>query len=472
VGDAVTLPEDSAEGATATQPSPPPPAPAPADDMEKVRKVYVRDLREKEKVTTVFRVAQKQRNTSRAGKSFLALSLVDKTGDVDARIFEAADELEKRFETGDYVLISGEVISFHGKPQVVLAQVERLDPEPIDPREFTPPEKPEKADKVERTQAGGPAAASPAPGKGERSAEEGRRAVAQLREQVERVHDGHVRQLLLAFLDDPTIAEGLPVAPAAKGIHHAYRGGLADHLLSNVKLAHRIAEHYPMADRDLLVAGALLHDIYKVKELSYEHDFSYTDEGRLVGHLVMTAQAIREKASKIPDFPPLLEHHLTHLVIAHHGQLEYGSPKVPMTLEALLVHLIDLMDSRVQSWLDLMGRDSSNSDRWTDHSKLYDRQIWKGPAPTARGKSPVEGRRRGGGGGGGGNRPRDEKRRRDRPERTEAKAPGGGGGGGAPRPPKVERKPEVEPKRDPTLPSDLTFKPFSLLVPETPPKES
>lgn len=414
--------------------------------MERIRKVFVRDLNPKERVHTVFRVTRKQKNTSRAGKSFLALTLGDKTGEVDARVFDNVDAADAAFDVDDYLLLRGHIIQFHGKPQVVIEALERLDPEPIDPKEFTVPAAPST-----------PAASGAAePG---RVRGDGAKVVAEIREQIERAHDPFVRQLLLAFLDDPKVAAGLPVAPAAKGVHHAYKGGLADHLLSVIKLAQRIADHYPMADRDLLLAGALLHDIGKVEELSYERGtFDYTDEGRLVGHLVMTAQKIREHASRIPGFPPALEHHITHLVLAHHGQLDYGSPKPPMTIEALLVHLIDLMDSRVSSWLELMAKDPN--DRWTDVVRLYDRHLWKGPVPTSRAKSPVEPRARRA-------RNRDEKRRGNarREETEKAKAPKEAKPSGEAR--ASEKAPDAKPakERDPNLPKELSFKPFSLLAP-------
>lgn len=395
------------------------PTHAPESRLEKVRKIYVRDLQEKDHLHTVFLVTRKSRSVGRAGKPYLTLILSDKTGDVDGRIFDAAEQLEPMFAAGDYVLVRGEVITFHGKLQIVVQALERLDPEPIDNREFV----------------------SSAP------AHEGSRAVAQIREIVERVHDSHVKSLLLAFLDDPAVVEGLPRAPAGKGIHHAYRGGLADHILSVMKLAHRLADHYPMADRDLLIAGALLHDIGKVSELSYDRSVDYTDEGRLVGHLVMTAQKIREKSSQIPRFPAALEHHITHLVLAHHGQLAHGSPKIPLTLEAMLVHSIDLIDSQVSSWLELMAKDSN--EKWTDFSRVHDRQLWKGPVPTSRNKSAVEGRGR----------------RRDAADRRRQSA---SVSGGAERPPR--HAPEGEPK-DPSLPKDLTFKPLSAIAGQPPAPE-
>jgi 3'-5' exoribonuclease len=362
-----------------------------ASGDEVVRKVYVRDLRDKQPVHTVFKVTRKARTTARSGKVFLVVGLGDRTGEVDARVFDRVDAIEPTFQAGDLVLVRGHVTQFQGKPQILLEQVDRLDPEPIDPAEFeVPPPPPVPTPPAASSTAAAPAqprAAHEAP----RPGADGARAVAQIRELVERVGDAHVKALLLAFLDDPIVAQRLPTAPAAKGIHHAHRGGLAEHILSVMRLGQRVADHYPMLDRDLVIAGALLHDIGKVQELAWDGgNTRYTDEGRLVGHIVMTAQAIREKAARIPGFPPLLEAHITHGVLAHHGQLEYGSPKLPMTLEAYVVHAIDSLDSRIDSWLDLMARDPGET--WTEQTKLYERHLWKGPAPTARGRAPVEGR--------------------------------------------------------------------------------
>ena len=380
---------------------------APGDEV--VRKVYVRDLRDKQPVHTVFKVTRKTRATARSGKAFLVVGLGDRTGEVDARVFEQVEALEPTFQAGDLVLVRGHVTQFQGKPQVLLEQVDRLDPEPIDPAEFEVPPPPPVP--TPAAAPAGSAAAQPRPAhEAPRPTLDGARAVAQIRELVDRVSDPHVKALLLAFLDDPVVAQRLPSAPAAKGIHHAHRGGLAEHILSVMRLGQRVSDHYPVLDRDLVLAGALLHDIGKLQELAWDGgNTRYTDEGRLVGHIVMTAQAIREKAARIPGFPPLLEAHLTHGVLAHHGQLEYGSPKVPMTLEAYVVHAIDSLDSRIDSWLDLMARDPGET--WTEQTKLYERHLWKGPAPTARGRSPVEGRGR-----------RAEKRKRQRGGATPAPA--------------------------------------------------
>jgi 3'-5' exoribonuclease len=406
---------------------------APGDEV--VRKVYVRDLRDKQPVHTVFKVTRKARATARSGKVFLVVGLGDRTGEVDARVFDRVDALEPAFEAGDLVLVRGHVTQFQGRPQILLEQVDRLDPEPIDPAEFEiPPPPPVATPPVPSAQAAAPAQPRPAH-ETPRPTADGARAVAQIRELVERVGDPHVKALLLAFLDDPMVAQQLPTAPAAKGIHHAQRGGLAEHILSVMRLGQRVADHYPMLDRDLVTAGALLHDIGKVQELAWDGGATrYTDEGRLVGHIVMTAQAIREKAARIPGFPPLLEAHITHGVLAHHGQLEYGSPKLPMTLEAYVVHAIDSLDSRIDSWLDLMARDPGET--WTEQTKLYERHLWKGPAPTARGRAPVEGRGR-----------RAERRKRQR-------------GGAAATPPTPSTPAPAGPR--------LSFKPLEALTGETP----
>ena len=412
---------------------------APGDEV--VRKVYVRDLHDKQPVHTVFKVTRKARATARSGKVFLVVGLGDRTGEVDARVFEQVDAIEPSFQAGDLVLVRGHVTQFQGKPQVLLEQVDRLDPEPIDPSEFeVPPPPPTPAPPAPAAQVSAPAQPrlaheTPRPGA------DGARAVTQIRELVERVGDPHVKALLLAFLDDPVVAQRLPVAPAAKGIHHAHRGGLAEHILSVMRLGQRVSDHYPMLDRDLVLAGAFLHDIGKVQELAWDGgNTRYTDEGRLVGHIVMTAQAIREKAARIPSFPPLLEAHLTHGVLAHHGQLEYGSPKVPMTLEAYVVHAIDSLDSRIDSWLDLMARDPGET--WTEQTKLYERHLWKGPAPTARGRAPVEGK---------GRRAEKRKRQRGAPATVPTPAPAG---------PKMSFKPlealtgETPPAAAPTVPAE------------------
>jgi 3'-5' exoribonuclease len=210
---------------------------------------------------------------------------------------------------------------------------------------------------------------------------------SRIRALVAQVKNGQVRALLDAFLDDPELASAFRKAPAAKGIHHAWAGGLCEHTLSVLQVGWRICDHYPLLDRDLVTAGALLHDFGKAREISPEPGFEYTDEGKLVGHLVLTCQLIREKAARIEGFPRDLEWRLTHLVVAHHGRHEYGSPKEPVTLEAMVVHALDELDTRIASFAELMG---AAEGRWTESKNLYRRQLLK-PEPQAKDERRFEG---------------------------------------------------------------------------------
>jgi 3'-5' exoribonuclease len=194
----------------------------------------------------------------------------------------------------------------------------------------------------------------------------------QIRALCAQVRNPHLRALLFAFLDDPELQPAFLRAPAAKSIHHAFPGGLCEHTLSVLQLGWRVCDHYPQLDRDLVTAGCLLHDYGKAKEISPDPGFEYTDEGKLVGHLVLTCQLIREKAARIPDFPRELEWRVTHLIAAHHGRYEYGSPKEPVTLEAMVVHAVDELDTRVSSFGQLFA---AAQGPWTDRKNVYGRQL-------------------------------------------------------------------------------------------------
>jgi 3'-5' exoribonuclease len=215
---------------------------------------------------------------------------------------------------------------------------------------------------------------------------------AEVRAFCSEVRDGHVRALLLGLLDDPELGPAFRKAPAAKTIHHAWTGGLCEHTLSVLQLGWRVCDHYPRLDRDLVTAGCLLHDFGKVRELACEGDgFTYTDEGRLVGHIVLACQLIHERAARIAGFPRELEMHLVHLVAAHHGSLEHGSPKEPQTLEAVVVHALDELDSRIAAFSALFERDATPGS-FTSFQRLYDRHLFK--LPSWNGEPPIPDSRR------------------------------------------------------------------------------
>jgi 3'-5' exoribonuclease len=326
-------------------------------------KLWIKDVKEGDRPKSVFLVARKAIPTAKSGKTYLSVTFQDKTGEIEARAFEKVDETAALFEEKDYVEVEGIVGTFQGKPQLKIESIAKVDAGPLDAAEFVwvPPPEPKKPEKAE----GGEAEDA---------------LWKELLALVGTVADRHVRDLIMAFVEDEDIAQRLRRSAAAKAVHHAYAGGLLEHTVSCLKLAHRLADHYPQVDRDLLVAGAFFHDIGKIRELQGERNVEYTDEGRLVGHHVMAAQWIHDKARRV-GVPRDLEHHVVHLVLAHHGRLDYGSPKVPMTLEALLTHTIDELDSRVNSWLNLMGRDGG-SRRWTTSDNVYEQPIWRGALPS------------------------------------------------------------------------------------------
>ncbi|MBI5546476.1 MAG: HD domain-containing protein [Deltaproteobacteria bacterium] len=415
-------------------------------------KVYAKDVHDKDTLKSVFQVARKTPTTAKNGKPFLAVVLRDKTGDLDARVWERIEELDPLFTRGDYVEVEGAVTTFQGRPQLKIDALQKVDPAGLDLADFTAPVKPEP----------------------------GERHLAPIQEIIDRIHDPFVKALCKSFLDDEAFLALFKRAPAAKTIPHAHHGGLAEHTLSVMRLAQRLSDQYPMADRDLLVAGAFLHDLGKLKELTWERQTEYTDEGRLVGHLVIASEWIHERAACIEGFPPVLEAHLKHLILSHHGALEFGSPRLPQTLEAMILHHIDELDSRVNSWLEVMKRDSGET--WTDFQKLYDRHLYKGAAPTVGGKAPVE------------RRHRKDRPRRERPEGAEKGAAAAGveagqAESGAAKPVRPERPerparpekpaegaeagaPRERRERGPKKPEEkLTFKPFAVLVAETPEPE-
>src|SRR5512140_1217747 len=326
-------------------------------------KIWAKDVKEGERAKSVFLVSRKAVPTAKSGKPYLSVTLQHKTGELEARAFERVEKLGQSFEEKDYVEVDGQVGTFQGKPQLRLEQVTKADPATLEASEFVwaPPPEPKKPEKS-----------------GFNEQEE--TAWRELAALVDAVTDPHVKALIKAFLEDDDVVARLRRAPAAKTVHHAYPGGLLEHTVSCLKLAHRLADHYPQVDRDLLVAGAFFHDLGKIRELSFERQVEYSDEGRLVGHLVMTAQWIHDKARRV-GIPRDLEQHIVHLVLSHHGKLEFGSPKVPMTLEAMLTHEIDELDSRVNSWLNLMGREGGTR-RWTDSNNVYEQHIWRGTLPT------------------------------------------------------------------------------------------
>jgi 3'-5' exoribonuclease len=189
--------------------------------------------------------------------------------------------------------------------------------------------------------------------------------------------NSHLRGLLEAMLGDPEISRRYKTAPAAKQIHHAYLGGLIEHVLSLCKLAALTASHYRMIDQDLLLTGVVLHDIGKIYELSYERGFSYTTEGQLLGHISIAMRMVSDKLARMPDFPPRLRMLVEHMILSHHGRLEFGSPKVPQFPEAMLLHYLDDLDSKMECMRVMVDRDRLVEGYFTGYSSSMERSILK-----------------------------------------------------------------------------------------------
>jgi 3'-5' exoribonuclease len=199
----------------------------------------------------------------------------------------------------------------------------------------------------------------------------------ELRGIVSRMVNPHLRSLLNAILDDPEIARRYRMAPAAKSIHHAFLGGLLEHVLSLCSLCATTAKHYPFIDIDLMLAGAVLHDIGKIYELSYDRGFNYTTEGQLLGHIVIAIRMIGDKIHGVPGFPVPLRNLLEHMVISHHGKLEFGSPRLPQFPEAILLHYLDDMDSKMESMRALIDADKQSDAEFTVYNSALERTILK-----------------------------------------------------------------------------------------------
>jgi 3'-5' exoribonuclease len=269
-------------------------------------------------VRSHFLVTQKQLRDRNDGGKYLSLTLCDRTGRLDGRVWDNAEVWAGKFEVNDFVDVRASVDEFNGKLQLRVFEIARLHPDQVDLADFQ-----------RKTTRDIPALWS------------------QLRGIVDSFTDPDLKQLVFAFLDDPEIAQRYQAAPAAKYMHHAWIGGLLEHVMDLLEFCELAAGHFPMIHRDLLLAGAILHDIGKIYELSWERGFEYTLEGQLIGHISIAARLLDAKVKSLPDFPPELHTLLEHMVLSHHGSLEFGSPKLPMIPEAVLLHYLDETEAKM-----------------------------------------------------------------------------------------------------------------------------
>jgi 3'-5' exoribonuclease len=287
-----------------------------------MKEIYAADVGRFENQTVVafFAVTSKQLRSRKDGGQYLAVTLGDRTGQIESRMWENFADVAAGFEQGDVVKVRAEVCRFNGRFQLNL---EKLRPATADEWEL--------ADFVPQTR---------------KNVDELWSALVRC---VDSFSDLWLQALVRSFLNDPPIATALREAPAAKSLHHAWLGGLLEHVVSLLGICELAAQHYPEVNRDLLLTGAILHDIGKLEELRWGLSFDYTLEGQLVGHIALGIAMIEKKLATLPEFPPQLRILVEHMVLSHHGKLEFGSPKVPMIPEALLLHYLDDLDAKMHT---------------------------------------------------------------------------------------------------------------------------
>jgi len=312
-------------------------------------KQYLADLKDRDAVDSVFMVKEKTMAMAKNGKPYMNLKFMDKSGEMDGKLWDKVDELDKAFQKGDFVQIRGTASLYMGKMQLVAKEVKRLEEEGVDLADFVP---------VSAV----PLAAMQ----------------AELAQVVASLTNPHLKGLMESFLADQQFMAGYCKAPAAKGMHHVYLGGLLEHSLAVSRLVDAVVPLYAGLNRDLLVVGALLHDLGKVAELCYERAFEYTDEGRLIGHITIGVEMLTERIATLPDFPRELAMLLKHMLLSHHGQYDYGSPKRPKTVEATILHYLDDMDSKINGIQAHMARETAQGTRWTGHHRLYNLYFFTG----------------------------------------------------------------------------------------------
>jgi 3'-5' exoribonuclease len=308
------------------------------------------------RIDQVFLATHKQLRPNRNGQLYLQVDLTDRTGSITGRLWNASDDDFDAFEDGDYVWVEGHTQLFSGALQIIVSAIARADPGTYDETEFH--------------------VLSTADVAG---------LEAELRRILDTIASPSLRDLTAAVLDDGPLMAALARSPAGVKHHHAYTGGLLDHVVSLLRLADRVAPLYPDVDRDFLLVGVLLHDIGKTVELESEKGFSYTDAGQLLGHVLLgleivdgAARAVEARTGRPFDAETLLR--VKHMIASHHGQYEFGAPKLPMTLEAIALHHLDHLDAKLAATMQLLRAEAALDGGWTTYQQSHGRKFFRGRA--------------------------------------------------------------------------------------------
>lgn len=306
---------------------------------------YLKDYREGQKLVGTYLCKSKQILKTKAGKTYYSLILQDKTGTADAKIWELNNGIAS-FEAMDYVYCEGMVTSFQGNIQMNISRLRKSDEGEYDPADYIP-----TTDKDVDQMFG------------------------EILAYIDSVKNPYLNQLLkMFFVEDKEFAAEFKKHSAAKSIHHGFMGGLLEHTLSVTNMCNYFATAYPMLHRDLLITAAIFHDMGKVDELAGFPRNDYTDEGQLLGHIFIGAQKLAAAASTISGFPKKLENELLHCILAHHGKLEFGSPKVPAIMEAMALYFADVTDAKLQTLTEVFKHAGDNMD-WLGFNRMFESNL-------------------------------------------------------------------------------------------------
>jgi 3'-5' exoribonuclease len=308
---------------------------------------YINELQPNQTTEGVFLVAHKEVRQKKTGEPFLCLVLVDRSGDIDSKMWDNAAEVLSTFAQNDFVRVKGAVQVHQNRLQFTIHKLRVVPESEIDLADFLPASSRDRGEMLH-----------------------------ELMGYIASVANPHLKGLLEGIFANPVVTQAYRDAPAAKSVHHAWIGGLIEHVLSLCALARFTAPHYKV-DLDLLLTGVILHDIGKIHELEFTRAIRYGDQGQLLGHIQIGIQMVTEQIARMPDFPSRLRDLVVHMILSHHGQLEFGSPKLPVFPEALLLHLLDNMDSKMESMRALIEHDRLIDGNWTLYSPSLERTALK-----------------------------------------------------------------------------------------------
>ena len=297
-------------------------------------------------ITSTFVCISKQVKPKKTGEPYLALTLGDRSGQIEAKMWDNVEEAIDAFEQDDFVKIKGLLNKYKNRFQITIHKLRKLGESEADFADYLP-KTTKDIGELWQTLAGF----------------------------VATFENPYLKKVVESFMADPEIAEAYRNAPAAKTLHHAYIGGLLDHVVSLFRSCDLMCRNYPQINRDLLLTGAFLHDIGKIHELTYNRSFSYTTRGQLLGHMIIELEMLQEKLEQIPGFPDELKTLVEHLIISHHGQYDFGSPKLPMFPEALMLHYLDDLDSKMESMRANFERDAESEEGWTGYNPSLGRPL-------------------------------------------------------------------------------------------------